>query len=636
MYKIKKIKLENFKFFSGEYTLDFDRKHILIYGENGSGKSSIYWAIHSFLHSTLKSDTESVKRYFQDVSVSEESIKNRYAKTTDNSSIKVTLRHKEENIAEVVGEISNSAVTTKTFNDIKLMALSSELISYKVIYNMMYFVTNKNTMDLFDYFVQNLFGFINFTQGLTGVYNTEVSHSAESWWQYIQKGLTPYPGVYHPDYIRFQDHVSLFNFELKNYIQFVTEKANKLIHEEFNYDFDISFNFVKAVFNQRIGIRKRSRKTTKPKLELVIAVPDYNDNNAIIKRPQSYLNEAKLSSVAIALRLAILEESFIEKAPRVIVLDDFLLSLDLSNRYAVLDILFKKYASRYQLIFMTHDRVFFDCVLQYLPAEEKDGNNQDKEWKILEMYNTRVDGKNIPSIVEYKTPLAKAYAYFKGIECDIDYFACGNNLRQALEEVLKMQLKKFPGVNCASSIDNMMVGQLIAELKPLYDKVGFKTENFDILERYRESSLNPSSHHNPKSNFYKRELQQIFSVIEELKSHLVEVLVPVDSVLFFSVTEIKGVRHGYEVSITNDICVYKQPNSVFTLNDADERGYKMIKCDDDELGRKKVGAKTLNDLFLETACFYKDGYIMPKNIYDVFCDGQGVSLTERLESYNQS
>jgi DNA repair exonuclease SbcCD ATPase subunit len=42
MYKIKEITLHNFKFFYGNRNLDFERKNILLYGENGSGKSSIY------------------------------------------------------------------------------------------------------------------------------------------------------------------------------------------------------------------------------------------------------------------------------------------------------------------------------------------------------------------------------------------------------------------------------------------------------------------------------------------------------------------------------------------------------------------------------------------------------------------
>ena len=47
MKKIKDITLENFKFFKGAETLEFNSKNVLIYGENGSGKVSV---IFSTLH----------------------------------------------------------------------------------------------------------------------------------------------------------------------------------------------------------------------------------------------------------------------------------------------------------------------------------------------------------------------------------------------------------------------------------------------------------------------------------------------------------------------------------------------------------------------------------------------------------
>lgn len=146
MYKIKNIKLNNFKFFFGEQNLKLDKKHTLIYGENGSGKSSIYWALHCFLHSTLKPNVASVQKYFLPISQSEESIKNRYAQDGDKSGVSITLEHLEyERYANINAEISNNVVNTQTNHDIKLMALSSELINYKVVYNM-YLATNKSTL----------------------------------------------------------------------------------------------------------------------------------------------------------------------------------------------------------------------------------------------------------------------------------------------------------------------------------------------------------------------------------------------------------------------------------------------------------------------------------------------------------
>ncbi|MFR9542343.1 MAG: AAA family ATPase [Rikenellaceae bacterium] len=80
MYKIDEVKLTNFKFFHGDKVISLKRKHAIIYGENGSGKSSIYWGLHCFLHSTLKHDIESVQKYFNPLSeTNKESIRNRYA-----------------------------------------------------------------------------------------------------------------------------------------------------------------------------------------------------------------------------------------------------------------------------------------------------------------------------------------------------------------------------------------------------------------------------------------------------------------------------------------------------------------------------------------------------------------------------
>ncbi len=61
--KIDKLTLKNFKFFYGEETLDFEGKNVLLYGENGSGKSSIYWALYTLLNNG-RSPEEKIQKYF--------------------------------------------------------------------------------------------------------------------------------------------------------------------------------------------------------------------------------------------------------------------------------------------------------------------------------------------------------------------------------------------------------------------------------------------------------------------------------------------------------------------------------------------------------------------------------------------
>jgi len=52
------IKLNNYKAFQGDYNaIEIPIKnHLLIYGENGSGKSSIYQALKDFFHSSVNTD----------------------------------------------------------------------------------------------------------------------------------------------------------------------------------------------------------------------------------------------------------------------------------------------------------------------------------------------------------------------------------------------------------------------------------------------------------------------------------------------------------------------------------------------------------------------------------------------------
>ena len=95
MYKISKLTLKNFKFFYGEVTINFDRKNVLLYGENGSGKSSIYWALYTFLQSVFKTEARQVHKYFEHNN--SENLRNSFADDLDDSSI--TIEFEDEKLS---------------------------------------------------------------------------------------------------------------------------------------------------------------------------------------------------------------------------------------------------------------------------------------------------------------------------------------------------------------------------------------------------------------------------------------------------------------------------------------------------------------------------------------------------------
>lgn len=640
MYKIKNLKLNNFKFFFGEQNLKLDKKHTLIYGENGSGKSSIYWALHCFLHSTLKADVASVQKYFLPISQSDESIKNRYAQDADKSGVSITLEHLDyERYANINAEISNNIVNTQTNPDIKLMALSSELINYKVIYNM-YLATNKDTIKLFSYFEKNILEFIDFDKELITISGRKISRNSLEWWRYIKEGMQPYTTMADPNYGIFQGHVTDFNQHLQDYLQLITGEANRILHDDFKEDFTITFKYTPAIYNdfkydENGQPHGRTRETKKPEIELIVELPNVGGiSSNLVQRPHSYLNEARLSAIAIAIRLAILKERYIEKAPKIMVLDDLLLSLDLGNRSALLKILLKKYTSLYQLIILTHDRVFFDSVLKHLTDDDRKNN-----WRILEMYETENGDKKVPKVVTYQSSLSKAYAYFKGDNYPIDYNACGNNQRQALEEIFKEQIKAYSMRNEKNELINtngLMIGECIVRAREMYKNIGFDTDLLDELDIHREQSLNPSSHHNPQSNFYKSEIKRTFEIIELLQKHKIVPLVQKDSIITFSINCDDGTTYNYEVQLLDDILVYKRPDSLFFANSSDKRKYIILKCDGKELKHTTKGL-TLQEFYDDTINGIKGNLgknpILEKNIFDLF-KFNGKSINETLAEMN--
>lgn len=52
--KIKTIEIENYKAFYGKYKINVAGKNLFIYGENGSGKSSLYYAVKDFFQSSME------------------------------------------------------------------------------------------------------------------------------------------------------------------------------------------------------------------------------------------------------------------------------------------------------------------------------------------------------------------------------------------------------------------------------------------------------------------------------------------------------------------------------------------------------------------------------------------------------
>ena len=112
MNDIHRITFKNFKFFFNEVVIPVEGKNILLYGENGSGKSSIYWGLYTFLQSVFKDEAQ-IRKYFEPKNDS--NLINRYSANTDTSSIEIEFKDGIQRI------ISNTVIKTTTDEDDKLV-----------------------------------------------------------------------------------------------------------------------------------------------------------------------------------------------------------------------------------------------------------------------------------------------------------------------------------------------------------------------------------------------------------------------------------------------------------------------------------------------------------------------------------
>ena len=657
MHKIKEIKLKNFKFFYGENTIQFDRKHMLLYGENGSGKSSIYWALYTFFQSVFKTDPRQVQKYFLPPTTSSESIKNRYANNEENSYIEIFFENDPSDPR--TKRISNTTVNTRTDNFIEQITLSSDLIDYKSIFNI-YNFTNRERVKLFKYFDKNLMPFINLRTPLVEIDGTVKSNNLNEGWKYVKKGMSPRPNMRDPEYNSFQNLIGQFNLDFKYYLEAITETANEYLQLQFKEDMQISFEYQNCTFNDfNSHNRGRNHKTIAPEIYLMVTLIDANldADSCKVERVHTYLNEAKLSSIALAIRMAILKDKFIAESPKILILDDLLLSLDMGNREAVLNIVLNEYCADYQIIFLTHDKIFFQTVLSYIKTYyanelrsrgELNKNVLDvhfkEHWKVYEMYESSLpDAKKVPVIMEHQSHLQKALHYFNTHD-SIDYNACGNNLRAALEEFFRDFIPKNflrDGHNNPIDKNLLTLNPLIERCILFFNHLGFDTEHLDRVNRYRERALNQTSHYNPNSNYFKKELQETFEIINLLKIYRKDKMVETNETLKFSVNSNSGKTYSFTFQPLEDILLYLEPKdgaiSFYSMDD--KRTYGFVDFTDENgtvpftvINRNKTILEFYNETIDELEKNIKEPCVRETDVFEIIRTLEGKSLNE-LKTY---
>lgn len=579
MQKIKSITLRNFKFFYGheeqqkQNKIVLNRKNLLLYGENGSGKSSIYWALYTFLQSCLKKDDEQIYKYFK--FDSPENLRNRFAEDSEESAIRI--KFEDELRVSEIREINNNLINTKQGTFIKKTLDSSDFINYKFL-SKLYDFKNSEEIDLFPLFEQEVLMFIDFEEEFTrhdG--NLSGTANAGDWWNFIETSPQnlPYNGnvvlVGSTEYKRFKNTtIPRFVELLKSFLLKITEKANKYLKNDFKENYSITFDTdsIECDYNKSVSQRAKDGIIHKPKIPLKIQFEHENlssDKKTVLK-PHTFLNEARLTAIALAIRLAILDEKpKFDGSARILVLDDLLLSFDMTHRDIVLEIILQK-ASDYQLLIFTHDRGFYNLCKKRIEAKFKE------DWLFKEMYITIDENTKIPKpfIPDSKNYMDLGEKYFQ----EFDYPACVNYLRKECERILaKKLLPKNLTITVTEEQGSKQLNleMLIKNFNDFYKSIGGNLEPFEKLIEYKDLLLNPLSHDNVDSPIYVKEIESIKSILKDmnkLESKVIALADPDDEKeLILTENDINNNEWEYKFTLKENLRAIKDLSGNWLIND---------------------------------------------------------------------
>lgn len=514
MSKINTITLSNFKFFGKEGPINIGGKNLLLYGENGSGKSSLFWGIYTLLEASFKQSVETDK-YFQPFGTNEESLVNIYAtKQTCPISLKEhcdsCIKIKADDDTEYVLSLLDSTICGNT--NAQESRKATDFINYQSIFKFQDFKNSEkpNLYEVFNYSVLPYITFPSFP--IKGKTLT----NAGAMWEEYKKGpgtTTNYKGdtiqVYKNslEYTNFQKFEKHFNEHFKKLMEFVNSHASDYVKKlGYNIEFELKYTSPSHI--------KKDKNYEWTPFGIDLIITNYNNQAVQIKKPQSFLNEAKMSAIAVAIRLAIIDQRIGEAVPdalKVLVLDDLMISLDMSNRNKLMDLLLNDFANRYQILFFTHDKMLFDFVDHKIKQHKQETN-----WLRKEMYVGEDDGthKEFPVIINGESdPIEKARKYYTSR----DYVVSGLFIRKAIEKLIVTLLPKELYLRPNGGFVELQT--LWEKLKEFYSHNGNKI-SADTIHLFEDSKLlvlNPAAHFQRLATpVYRNELINAFSLYDEL------------------------------------------------------------------------------------------------------------------------
>ena len=488
MKRITNIEIKNFRAFFDSYTIKLNNgENLLIYGENGSGKSSLFKSLSNFLSSSQNRSFEYIKNHF---------------KNTEEGNLIFTFNDYDVSTNKIVsryGEVLNFGsefITTDSEQFLKTAELTKGFLDYKLllaVYN-----HNEAQPNLFDLIVLNLFkdfipSHLGGTDALGAKFNRIYKKITEA---YTRNTYDYWEGI--PE---------MENFEnlLRDVLNEVFLQLNYFLMKYFKLNLRVGYVLKPLISTSWWRVIPKDLKLS---LKL---------NGIQINHQSDFLNEARLSALAICLYLSVIKKNPQSIDFKVLFLDDVFIGLDLTNRLPILDII-KNEFSDYQIFISTYDRHLYEMAKRKFDIEAPD------KWKSIELYVGRdqINSQSVdrPILVNGETYFEKASQYLHDISKP-DYPAAANYFRKTLEQIISDEVPKYEKVDENKvQIPEYKLGPLIYRTKRFLERINQSTEIVNSIITLLPSLLHPLSHHEITSPVYRGELIKIENLIPKLLQQL--------------------------------------------------------------------------------------------------------------------
>jgi len=511
--RIQRISVQNFKAFKEKEIFEVEEKNLLVFGNNGSGKSSLHYALHVFFQSSIPE--KDFNKYFIPTNQSngEESLLNIYA---DHSQLPYLIEldiKKNDSINKYqLKDVPEDGAFPSTHQDINLSDFASDFISHRQLFRFYYFRNSQNA-NIWPLFEKEIFPYWRDDESgktldiwlrelkdeFIALSNETTVNTDESGKE--QERVKKYNKL-SKEYVNVQMKISEFNQAFISLYSSLKDRINEIINQflpEENLDVELEYKIPLDTDPIYIWL------WNKPELNIKLKT-----NGIEIPKPHVFLNEARLTALALAIRLAMFDNKFKgtgDDVLKLLVLDDLLISLDMDFRMRFIEFLKNSDSFKdYQIIFFTHDKGLFEILKCNLAFDKR-------KWKNYEFFENNtypiinnVDYKN-PIILENEDFITLAKDYLDGkskntngsisIIKEKNYELCALYLRKKVEQIIKLYFD--PGLNELFRFKTLEtlergLGSIEKEWgqkqKKQFEKVFYKKQlNLELFEELKNKSL---------------------------------------------------------------------------------------------------------------------------------------------------